>query len=159
MQKENYSSFFETVAIVHQVVDADVTGATVDTRGYQSLTFNISFGEISSVSFASYWTIRMMHTDASALGAGPSDYANVEGSHVIGSGMSLAHVLTSGILFSVDGSSLSGTVTAYGYRGDKRYVRLMIEEEGNLSTLGIAATARLGHGSNWPATGGVDVTL
>ena len=159
MQKETYHSFYEIPAIVHQVGDADVTGASIDTRGYDSLTFNISFGEISSVSFASYWVLRMQHTGASALGAGPSDFANVEGSHVIGSGMSLAHVLTSGILFSIDGSTMSGLVTSYGYRGTKRYVRIFLEEKANLSTIGIAATARLGHSGEWPAVGGVAVTL
>lgn len=159
MQKENYSSFYDQSAIVHQVGDATLNGADIDTRGYDSLTFPISFGEISSVSFASYWVIRMQHTDASALGAGPSDYADVQGSHVIGSGMSLGHTLTSGILFSIDTSALSNLTTCYGYRGTKRYVRLVLEEKGNLSTIGIAATARLGHGAQWPAVGGVDVTL
>lgn len=159
MQKESYHSFYEIPAIVHQVGDADVTGADIDTRGYDSLTFPISFGEISSVSFASYWVIRMQHTDASALGAGPSAYADVEGSHVIGSGMSLGHVLTSGILFSIDGSTLSNLTTLYGYRGTKRYVRLVLEEKGNLSTIGICATARLGHSAQWPAVGGVAVVL
>jgi hypothetical protein len=151
MKREHYSGFNFFQAIPPQIVDAGVTGEDIDTRGYESLTFLVALGALSSITSASYWVIRMQHTEASALGAGPSTYADVEGSHALGSSISLGTVLTSGIVLSIfSDTNFESAVHAFGYRGIQRYVRLLIEEKGNLSTGAMGATAVLGYPANWP---------
>lgn len=159
--KDRYHDFYDQNALypTSGIVDASITGQDVDLQGYGSVRFVVHVGKLSSITSASYWVIRMMHTDASALGAGPSDYANVAGSNVIGSGFSLGTALTSGIVLSIWSDHFSQTMFACGYRGNKRYVRLMLEEKGNLSTADISATAQLGDPAQWPASDGVSVTL
>jgi hypothetical protein len=160
--RDKYHDFYSVLEIASTtgIVDAGINGNGVDMQGYDSLTFNVLIGKLSSITSASYWVIRMQHTDASALGLGASDYANCEGSHVLGSGFSLATVLTSGIVLSIfSDTGFSMTADSFGYRGNKRYVRLVLEEKGNLSTADIMAVSIRGRSSQWPAADSKSVTL
>ena len=101
--------------------------------------------------------------DASALGAGPSDYANVSATDLIGLPDGTTS-LTSGVWKTI-GAEASGTLSALGsrtfaigYRGTKRYVRLyvdMISTPGSLSD-GIGAIAVMGCPANWPVNSNHD---
>lgn len=130
---------------------ASNTGADIDRRGYDSLTFHINIRAMSTAvaPATSYWYVRMQHTDASALGLGPSDYADCASIDAIRMN-SLA--MTSGI-FILNASTMSGTIQPLGYRGNKQYVRVLISTTGAMAaaTSGVIhIAALLGHAENWP---------
>ena len=134
-----------------------ITGPDIDTQGFQTVTFVINTGDVDVSQATSCVAIRMQHTDASALGLGPSTYADVSSTDVIGSGISDGAAMTSGILFTL---SISGTSVAdyesmvwnFGYKGDKRYVRLVAESHGtaDAGSAYIGAVAMLGYPNTWP---------
>lgn len=135
-------------------------GTDVNRQGYDSLTFNVNVMQVSATTLSettsaptktSCWFIRLQHTDASALGAGPSDYADVGSIDVI---RVWSGAMTSGICLYVLPSTMSGTIQKVGYRGNKQYVRAYLSMVN--MTMGasncIAVEAMLGHAENWPVT-------
>jgi hypothetical protein len=158
MLRDNYSNFnfFQAVGPI-DYVDGDITGLDVDTQGYESLTMVVNVGNLSVITSVSYIQLVLQHTDASALGAGPSDYANVSATDLIGL-PSTTTALTSGVWKTI-GAEASGTLSALGsrtfaigYRGNKRYVRVyvdMVSSPGGVSDA-VGAIAILGHAANMP---------
>ena len=135
-------------------VAATKTGTGVNRQGYDSLTFFVNFMQQSAVTSGtdtSYWFVRMQHTDASALGAGPSDYADVGSIDCI---RIASGAITSGIVQILNASTHSGSVIPVGYRGNKQYVRCLLSMVN--MTMGasnvICITSMLGHSENWPVT-------
>jgi hypothetical protein len=146
---------FKDAFYARELSDDDITGECIDTQGYESLTFVVAVGRLSTITSVSYLYFRMQHTDASALGAGPSDYAYVSADDVIG--LSVAS-LTSGIwksFHTATATALSqggSAVYPIGYRGNKRYVRIVVDcfsTPGDASDA-IAGIAILGLPANWP---------
>lgn len=133
-RRDGFSNFKFFQAIPPQIADADVTGEGVDTQGYNTTTFLLNIGGLSNLSGASYWVFYMEHTDASALGVGPSDYAIVASADVI---RHESAAMTSGIVLSLYISTLESAVYPIGYIGTKRYCRVVFEEKANLSTAAI----------------------
>lgn len=140
-------------------VAATKTGADVNRQGYDSLTFFVNFQQQSTTTSGtdtSYWFVRMQHTDASALGLGPSDYADVGSIDVIriASGAMLSGATAAGIVLVLNASTYSGSVIPVGYRGNKQYVRCLLSHVN--MTMGasnvIDITSMLGHAENWPVT-------
>jgi len=140
-------------AAVTALLATSNTGQAVDRQGYDSLTFNCYLLATSTAvaPATSYWYLRVEHTDASALGLGPSDYAVCGSIDVI---RAASGVMTSGII-PIVASTYSGACLRVGYVGNKRYVRV------NISTTGAMANntsgymfieAQLGHAENWPVT-------
>lgn len=156
MLRDDVSNFkFFQAFYPRELSDDDITGVDVDTQGYESLTFVVNVGRLSTITSVSYVYFRMQHTDASALGAGPSDYAYVSATDLIECS---ATSLTSGIwkTFVTAGatalSQAGSTAYAVGYCGDKRYVRIVVD---CFSTPGDASDALgglaiLGHPANSP---------
>lgn len=132
---------------------ASNTGADINRQGYDSLTFNINIRAMSTAAApaTSYWYVRMQHTDASALGVGPSDYADCASIDAIRMN---SLIMTSGI-FILNASTMSGTIQKLGYRGNKQYVRVLISTTGAMAAAAsgvIHIEAQLGHAENWPVT-------
>lgn len=139
------------------VTNADITGNTIDTLGFGGCVFVVNIGQAQSAVAASYVTLRIMETVASANNAGPSDFAYCVSADLVLFGSQYGAV-TSGIWYSVDSTAYSGTVQYLAYRGNKRYVRLMAERVGGAysgisSGCVIAAIAMLGLAEKWPAAG------
>ncbi len=156
--RDGYSGFgfFDALTPVTWT-GAAVTGPTIDTVGYETVTFALYTGDIS-VSTTSYITIRMQHASASAAG-NDGVWSYVSEGHVLGSEFSLYTTVTSGRVFSMCISA--GSVAVYesavfmvGYRGKRRYVRLMTENIAGHSAAGdvnvYGAVAILGLPANWP---------
>lgn len=147
-----YFKFDQHIKAVGPGLTATQTGTTVDRQGFDSLTFLIHVAQVSAATSTgvSYWFVRMQHTDASALGAGPSDFADCASIDMI---RPLSGAVTSGI-FALNTDTMSGTVQKLGYRGNKQYVRLMLSMV--TMTMGasnvIDAFSMLGHAENWPVT-------
>lgn len=136
---------------------ADVTGDTIDMRGYDAVLIAVNIGNAVSVGAASYVTLRLQHTDASALGAGPSDFAYCASIDMLrfDADAAATAAVTSGTWFSITSTAYSGTVQFIAYVGDKRYVRLTEEITGTLASGGsvglvTAAVAILFKAGTWP---------
>lgn len=158
--RDGYSNEEWFHALDTAAIDATTNGKDVDTQGYDTVTFVVALGRCSHVSTLSYWKLRLQHTDASALGAGPSDYADCASIDLIGPSGAITSGIWKKIITGVANStSLQGSVTyAVGYRGVKRYVRLVAEEVSSPSVLNIAATAILGKAGQWPVSDTYDVS-
>jgi hypothetical protein len=152
--------FFQAFAPV-ELSDDDITGVDVDTQGYETCTFLVNVGRLSTITSVSYVYFRMQHADASTAG-GAGTYAYVSADDVIG--MSVTS-LTSGIwkkIVTATATALSqagSTIYPIGYRGTKRYVRIVID---CFSTPGdasdpIGGVAILGLPADWPVNNDQDL--
>lgn len=160
--RDGYSNFkfYDAITPVCEWSDSDLTGATIDTLGYETATFALCTGSDISASSASYFAIRMQHASASAAGD-DGNWSWVSEGHVIGSDFSLYTTITSGIVFSIFVStvasvaSIQSAVFLVGYRGKRRYVRLVHSAIAGLSGADdnsaiMGAVAYLGLPANWP---------
>lgn len=164
-KRDSYSNFkfLEAVGPANMLASGDITGQTIDTRGYETVTFMVHTGRLSAITSVSYIQLIMQHTDASALGAGPSDFAIVSATDIIGIS---ATSLTSGIfkkLFTSGATALStlgSTIYPVGYRGTKRYVRLYIDlvDSVGAASDAISAMCMLGLPADWPVNGEVAIS-
>jgi hypothetical protein len=135
----------------------EISGPSIDTQGFEGLTFAIETGDVDVSQATSLVVIRMMHAEDS--GVGPSTYINVSAEDIIHSAYSFGDALTSGIVFdfSISGTSvadLESTTFYVGYIGTQRYVKLFVESHGtaDAGSTYIGATAILGYPNNWPVT-------
>jgi len=158
MLRDSFSNFeFFQCLMPQEFVATDLTGVDIDTQGYESLTIVVNLGNLSVVTSVSYIQLILQHTDASALGAGPSDYALVSATDLIGLASTVTS-LTSGIFKQVGAeatgtqSALGSTVHAIGYRGTKRYARLYVDAVDTVNNVSdaVGAIAILGYPANWP---------
>lgn len=158
MNREFASHFkFLQAAPAKLITGTAVTGDTIDLQGYDAVTVAVNLGNLTSVVAASYLTLRLQHTDASALGAGPSDFAYVTSADLIRFASQVG-AMTSGIWYSVDSTAYSGTTQYVAYKGRKRYIRLMQEIVGGAfsgASTGVvtAGVVMLGKKSTWPVAG------
>lgn len=129
------------------------TGATIDTRGFDSVTFFVPVMSVNGAAPAtSYVAIRMQHADASAAGT-PDTWADCDSTMMI---RTWSGAVTSGACILLNASTLSGTVLRAAYKGTggmpKQFVRLLISngvgDSCFCSTLN--AVAMLGHAAHWP---------
>jgi len=163
--RDNFSNhkFFQCIPPQNMLASADLTGVDIDTQGFEALTVCVNVGRLSAITSVSYIQLILEHTDASALGLGPSTYAIVSATDVIGPD---ATSLTSGIwkkLFTSGATALStlgSTVYKVGYRGNKRYVRCVIDlvDSVGAASDAIGAMAILSKPANWAVNEVYDVS-
>lgn len=144
--RDGYSNlkFFQEV-LPSAAIDATTTGTTVDMQGFNTGTIIVNVGRLSLISDASHWVLRLQHTDASALGAGPSDFADAAATDVIASDA----LTLSGIWKTLDLSTDGSAAYAVGYRGSKRYIHLVIEKVLTPSIAEFGSVAILGEPGDW----------
>ncbi len=153
--REHATSFKYLIAVPPTALaGADLTGANVDTDGYDSVTLAVALGAQASVSGASFYVLRLQHADPSA--AGPSNWVDCASTDMVRFGTYISVAVTSGIWFSVDTTAVSGTVQYVAYRGSRQYVRLIVDRRGSTFSLGclVGAVAILGHPAQWPVVVG-----
>jgi len=156
--RDTYSNFkyYQAIAPVNRDANGDaLNGVDIDTRGYEGVTLVVTTGVVESMttSTASYYCFMLQHTNASALGNGPSDYAYVANcKHIIHSVHSTgATDLTSGIWEpTVNGDDHGSMAYTIGYIGPKRYVRVVLSGTEDAASINIGAIAVLGYPANWP---------
>jgi hypothetical protein len=151
MPRDHFSNFSFTQEILPQDdIDADTNGAGVNRQGYNTLTFIFNIGRMSLMSDASYYALALDHTEASALGLGPSDYTPVASIDLI---RVTSHIVTSGIFQRLSSASTLGSQTyKVGYVGSAQYVRARIEKVLTPSYLQAGVIAMRGEPSDWPVT-------
>ena len=158
MQRDIFSNFkFFQALMPQELQGTDLTGVTIDLQGFEGCAIAVNVGNLSIITSTSYIGLILQHTDASALGNGPSDFALVSATDVQGLA-STETSLTSGIWKTI-GAEASGVLSALGsrtfavgYIGTKRYVRLYIDANDTVNNVSdaIGAIAMLGLPGNWP---------
>lgn len=117
--------------------NAAIQSQIIDTRGYSSLTFIIATGNLadSDATFA----VSLQHGNASDL----SDATTVPADELVGT------TAAAGFTFANDDS-----VRKIGYRGSRRYVRLVITPSNNdaAAQTFLSAVAILGHPQKVPTS-------
>ncbi len=149
--RENYSNFKYVHALDTLFADATTNGITVDTKGYETVTMVVVIGRCSHVSTLSYWQLRLQHASQST--AGIDAWADCVLSELVNiSATSITSGVWKKIITDVAAStSLQGSLTyKVGYRGNKRYVRLVVEELSTPSEINIGAVCILGLPGVWP---------
>jgi len=139
MDKELRHDILCKVAIAPQVGtnNTAMTGNTIDTDGYESLTFIIATGTLSDADAT--FAVTFEHGDNSAL----SDTA-------VPAADDLTDVVSTAINFTFEFDNKCKWI---GYIGKKRYVRMTITPSANDSgNIPIAAIAVLGHPKSAPTT-------
>jgi hypothetical protein len=140
-RRDGFSDFNFLQNIQSEALAATTTGTTIDTQGYNTTTFVLNLGRCSHVSTLSYWVWRVQHTDASALGLGASDFANVASADVI---REASGAVTSGIVQQIIAQTVATVSTQgstkhiVGYVGSARYVRTILELVSTASILNAA---------------------
>jgi len=107
------------------------TGAVIDTRGYDSVEFGISYGAITAT--AAVFTVTVLEGDVTGTMTSAAD-ADLLGTEA-GAGLAAAT--------RVDGST-ENVAKRIGYRGDQRYVRVDVKSTTTAATP-IAVNAILCH--------------
>lgn len=153
----NFGFYRAIDPVLHDEADAAaITGVTIDTRGYEGITFVVQTGLVESMttSTTSYFCFRIQHTDASALGLGASDFADVSNcKHIIHSVLAKDSAdLTSGIWQNyVNGTDHASMVYMIGYIGPKRYARIVMSGTADsAASINIGAMAFKGLPGDWP---------
>lgn len=129
-------------------------GVTIDTRGYQTVTFIVNVGDYTgggAFSADNRHQLMLEHALESAAGL-PSVWSEVYPSQMLHSvtGMGGAYsTLNSGIFASVTSADV-GVVHRVGYIGPRRLVRLRVSNVGAPSVMSMGAVCILGKPGIWP---------
>ncbi len=129
--------------LLEQLTDPDTATSTVtsdacDLAGYEGATFAVSFGESGdTLSGSVYWSCKLTECDTSG-----GTYTDVADTDVIGN--------TSNVFGVVNAAADDDNIYCLGYRGSKRYVKVVVTATGTHSSgtiIGIyAVKGRILHG-------------
>ncbi len=126
---------------------ADVNGSAVDRQGFESVTFAMSVGaEGDTLTGSLYIQVEMEHSDDNSTwtDCAAADIIVPKDQTVVVDG-------TNSIVFKADDGAEAPVVFKVGYKGGKRYSRLVYNKEGTHSNgTPAAALAILGHASMLP---------
>lgn len=135
LHRENYNSITPVVLIGNATLAADNTPASVDLQGFDAATVLLSIGA-GGITFDATNKVEFVLTHSDD----DSTYTNVTDDDVIG-----VTGITGGIIHSLVAAHASATETKIGYRGGKRYLKLLADFSGTHGTgTPIAATVLKG---------------
>lgn len=134
--RDLHSGMFAAVAIAAATLTDDNTPPTIDRQGYDAVEILLNIG-VGGITFTTTNKVefKLTHSDDD------STYTAVTLADMIG----LASVGTGGIIKSLTAAHAAASVYRYGYKGGKRYLKLLADFGGTHATgTPIAATALLG---------------
>jgi hypothetical protein len=139
--KDLHSHIAAAVLIGNATLAADNTPASIDRRGYEALEILLAIG-VGGITFSGTNKIEFVLTHSDD----DSTYTNVTDADMIGvSGIS------NGIIKSLVAAHAAAAVYRYGYKGGKRYLKLLADFSGTHGTgTPIAAIALKSRGANKP---------
>lgn len=140
--KDLHSHVTRRVAIACAVLSADNTPAAIDLQGYQSAEILLDIG-VGGITFSGTNKIefKLTHSDDD------STYSAVTAADMLG----LASVGDGGIIKALTAAHAAGAVYRCGYKGGKRYLKLLAYFSGTHGTgTPIAASVLLAHGDSNP---------
>jgi hypothetical protein len=139
--KDIHSDQLLSLAFGPVVLAADNTPVALDLQGYNAAELVLGIG-IGGITFDGTNKVEFVltHSDDN------SSYSNVTDADVLGvSGIS------NGIIKSLIAAHAAATVHRFGYRGNKRYLKLLADFSGTHGTgTALFAAWELGHGHNNP---------
>ncbi|MVA47333.1 hypothetical protein GOZ83_19960 [Agrobacterium vitis] len=139
--KDLHSNISRVVAIGNATLTADNTPAAIDLRGYDSAEVCLDIG-VGGITFSGTNKIEFVltHSDDGTT------YTNVADADMLGvSGIS------NGIIKALTAAHAAAAVYRYGYKGGKRYLKLLADFGGTHGTgTPIAASVILGNGFSNP---------
>lgn len=139
--KDIHSDFTVATAIGAAVLSADNTPAAIDLQGYDAAEVVLAIG-IGGITFSGTNKIefKLTHSDDD------STYTDVETADMLG-----VTVAEGGIIKSLVAAHAAAASYRYGYKGGKRYLKLLADFSGTHgSGTPIAAMVIKGHGYNRP---------
>jgi len=172
-KRDGYSNFkfFEMLAPITYSTAAipasgELSSVSLDTQGYETATIIINIGSCLVASNQSAMAIRLMHADSVTA----ASYDNVSAGDIFGSAWSIMATsrIDSNISFGGEMALISGIIAtlnvsttstadgngqwAFGYRGNRRYLKVMIESTGSVDTgsARIDIMGILGLPADWP---------
>jgi len=141
--RDQVSDFSALVLIPSATISADNTPASIDLAGYQACTILIEVGA-GGITFSGTNKVEFVLTESDDN----STFTNVAAADVIHAPIAV----TSGIVYNLIAAHAAGTVVRIGYKGTKRYLKLLADFSGTHGTgTPISAVALLGE----PLTGPV----
>jgi hypothetical protein len=139
--KDIHSDLKVVVAIAAEALAADNTPPAIDLQGYDAAELILAVG-VGGITFSGTNKVefKLTHSDDN------SSYAAVEQDDVLG-----VTVASGGIIKALTSAHAAAAVYRAGYKGGKRYLKLLADFSGTHGTATpIAAVAVLGHGFNKP---------
>jgi hypothetical protein len=143
INKDNFNNIKIAQALAPVAITGDTTSSAIDTLGYASCSCFVMFGADATPPDAAtnLWDCYLTECDTSG-----GSYTTVDAADVIGS--------TTNAFGKVNSGTEDELTYGLGYKGSKRYLKIVINETGAVSTIA-SAFAVLGH----PATAPVDNTV
>lgn len=140
--KDMHSGMSVAVAIGNEVLSADNTPPAIDLLGYDAAEILLAIG-VGGISFSGTNKIefKLTHSDDN------STYSAVELKDVLG----VASVGTGGIIKALTSAHAAAAAYRFGYKGGKRYLKLLADFSGTHGTgTPIAALVLKGRGHDNP---------
>jgi hypothetical protein len=136
-----YSGLTAAIAIGAATLAADNTPAAIDLQGYNSAVIVIEVG-IGGITFSSSNKVEFVLTHSDD----DSTYTTVTDADMLG-----VTGITGGIIKSLVAAHAAATVSRFGYKGGKRYLKLLADFSGTHGTgTPISALVIKGDGYNAP---------
>lgn len=123
-------------ALGYAATTASRTGEVIDVRGFDEATFVVQVGTVTTADATNKFAVSLYHGDL----ASGTDGTTVSSGDLVGAA------------FDIDASGDADKTGAFGYLGNKRYVKVMVVESGTASAI-IGATAVLAKGAQQPSVG------
>lgn len=123
-QRDLVSDLSAAVLLPAATYSADNTPAAVDTLGYEGIAIYLSIGQ-GGITFTGTNKVEFVLTHSDD----DSTYTNVASADLIG-----APSVTNGIIRSLVAAHASPAVYEYGYKGGKRYLKLLADFSGTHAT-------------------------
>lgn len=139
--KDMHSAMLAAVAIGAATLAADNTPAAIDLKGYNSAEILLAIG-IGGITFDATNKVEFVLTHSDD----DSTYTNVADADMLG-----VSSISSGIIKSLVAAHAAAGVYRFGYRGNKRYLKLLADFSGTHGTgTPIAATVLKAEGHDNP---------
>lgn len=123
--RDMVSDVSAVVMIASATYSADTTPVTVDLLGHDSCNIYIEVGA-GGITFSGTNKVEFVLTESDD----DSTYTNVAAADVIHA----PQAVSSGIVYSLTAAHASGTVVRFGYKGTKRYLKLLADFSGTHGT-------------------------
>lgn len=123
-QRDMVSDLSAAVLLPAATYSADNTPAAVDLAGYEGVSIYLSIG-VGGITFSGTNKIefKLTHSDDN------STYTDVDDTDIIG-----APTIADGIIKSLTAAHSTASVYEYGYKGGKRYLKLLADFSGTHGT-------------------------
>jgi len=152
--RDGYSNFgFFQCLKPNLIVTAALTGEAIDTRGYETVLIGVVVGTLASagaLSVDNRQQCKLEHMDSAIAGAAWSEVYPSQMIHSVVGPDGAYSTLNSGIWQSLASTEFGSKVYTVGYKGPRRYVRLVMSQVGAPSQAYISGFAVLGLPAIWP---------